>query len=498
MNDKIAKILVIGVGLILLLVIISSCVPSKSIPIIDAPNPIPLTADEVDEFGSVGRQDTDFASPISMDISMVSSDKWLTVTDRINKNFVRFNLNRLDEISENESEVLKGTFIDYETDGVPITISTDNEGNIYSVSQLVDEDNIQRIKLLKYGLDTDGQPDTNKTWDYLVYPVFYTDEQLYYEDKYYNTNFAHITKLEVVNPNNLFMTIHSSYTFHYKDVTRAVFPEANPYDRAERNLRQILNIDLSTGVPPESPLNIWTDTYQYFDYVYEEDDEGYIGVAANIGDPLNDSIINIYTIYDAPIDSENIFVFYIDNYCIKEERINDDGVPVQTRVGKGIMKIKSFNASTGNPVKEYSFIGNDSVTMEDENGDTYIPIPEIPLPPIDDINNEDNEYNFYYRGWLSDANSIALDPSGDNLFVLKFNQGYVMWFERDDVNDRYQFQKTIDIRVVLETLSNITSDDIEYYKLRKPMDLEYYEEGSNQYIMILDTDNSRLVRVKIN
>lgn len=498
MNNGIKRLLFIGIIGIFLLVTIISCVPAEAMPVIDTPNPISLTEESVDVFGSVGREDTDFANPIAMDISMISTEKWLTVGDRVNKNFIRFNLDRLDEISTNYSEVVKGVFIDYETDGVPVSISTDNEGNIYSVSQLVDEDDIQRIRLLKYQLDDSGNPDSEKVWEYLVYPVFDTDEQLLYEEENYNTNFAHITKVEVVNPDSLFMSQHSSYTFYYNDVTRAVFPEVNPYDRAERNLRQILSIDLSTDTVPVEPDDVWNDEYQYFDYIYEDDEMGYVGVDASVGDPLNDSIINIYTLYDAPLDSENIFVFYIDNYCIEEERINDDGIVVPTRVGKGIVKIKSYNASTGAVVKDYSFIGNDSVTMEDENGNTYIPIPEIELPPIAEINSDTNEYNFYFEGWLSDANSIALDFTGDNLFILKFNQGYVMWFERDSVNDRYQFQRTIDISVVLDTLSSVTSDDIDYYKLRRPMDLEYYEDGSDQYLLILDTDNSRLVRVKIN
>jgi len=482
---------VISVLYFILMILFIGCVIPENRPSENAPNPISLTSDDMDIYGQIGRDSNDFYRPISLDISKIGTYDWMVIVDRYNKNIIRFKLNDENEpLVENTNEHFYGVITDYEIDGVPQKVSSDSNGNTYIISQLVNDDNVLKVRLLKYELEgTTETPKKQATWNFNIYPDYDSDEKIKYDGpdedtdlEEYSTTFSHITKLALIensgNP-KAFVSANSSYTFTLSKVKRTVPPTGvfgsdgtTPIDTYQWNVRKLNNVDLASGNPPTSITDIWLSPFTYFGYI-----DG-TGVDAAIGAPLNDTIVDVYTMKNANLNSENIYILFIDNYVVEENRIDVDGVVKPMKVGKGIVKIKSYNASTGTETV-YTFIGNNSII----NPDTDEPyISEVELSSPSDVNN--SNYQFYLNGWLSDANAIALDSTGNNLFVLKYNQAYVMWFTKD--GDNFKFKASID--VTIDSIGEL---------MKRPMDIEFYDDGTDKFLFILDTDNARLIRIKI-
>lgn len=441
-----------AIVMLILLITMSTCnITPTDLPWETPPNPINLTADDIDFFGEFGSDETDLYEPIDMDISTVGAVDWLVVADKTNKNIMRTRLPNF--TTDGTTSGFIGTRVDYENEGVPYQISSDTSGDIYTVSTRTISD-ILEIRLIKYELDVNGKPNSTKTWEHTIYTDYDTTTKITYEDEEYQTYFSNITKMDIINADRISLSNHSTYSFTTSDSGTLTVPGDTTY-----NTRKVRNITIAD--PPAVDTDIWGIPYAEIDIESMNED-----------DQLNSTVLDVYTIHNAALNSENVYVLYIDNYVNIEKRINPEtGKEEDTKVGKGIMKIVSYNASTELLDTTYTFIGDGTH------------IDSVSLTPTDNVDIED--YQFYYKGWLSDAKAIALDGTGNNLFILKYVQGYVMCFEKNA--GTFEFKNSIDIRVALENEN-----------LSNPSDIEYYESGADNYIIILDKDNSRVVRVKIN
>ncbi len=505
MIKRVKKVFIILILTFIILLSLVGCIEPIKEPRSDAPNPLDLSEEDVEFFGEIGKDEVDFYYPVSMSIKTIGTDKIMVVVDRTNKNIVRINLG---QIEENTLNGFSGTIINYVDYGVPFSITIDDNDDYYVLSQRVDDSNIKRIKLQKFSSENE-KPNEEPDWEKDIYPEIDIYETITIDEKDYATEFSHITKLSSIGSDDLIISNNSSYYYTKNSITRMVKfgPDGENPDNDERmNYRKLRNISMTN--PDTEDENIWTwpednytvlndttiidynndnitnafdegDGYYHFSYIdqelFEEDVPSHEGIGYTDIDPvlevgpLNDTIIDVFALNDATLDSENIFVLYLENYSIEENRIDNDGKTKNMIVSRGIHKIKSFNASTGVEVNKYTFVGTNPY------------IDEVYLGSEDDVNNPD--YQFYYDGWLMDANSIALDSTGDMLFILKFNQGYVMRFQRD--GNYYKFVDSIDIRLVNE-------------KLKEPDDIEFYSDGGINYLIILDSKNSRFVRIALN
>lgn len=439
---------------------IISCIKPEEIKYKDPPAPIDLTENDVAVFGKEGRQETDFGNPYSIDISEISGEKWITICDDQIKNIIRV---KIDDLVKDTNDNFNGTIVDYTNDGVPKSITADSSGNIYTLTQMTDDNNVYKVRIAKYELDSDGKPSKKASWSYDVYPKYNMNNSVEVDEESYDTSLSHLSKIDLIG-NYIMLSNHSDYYYkpddYYIPVPETVDPKSSQWNT--RKIRKIIIAD----PPTTEDDSLWSEGFEF----YNIEDK-------TVGDRINPAILDVYTLYGSAQNSENTYVLYLDNYTVEVEKMVD-GEKQTVKEGKGIYKIRSFNAETNDAI-DYTFIG-DGTNLD-----------AINLDSANDVNKSD--YQFYRNpegtntGYFSDAVAIALDYTGDTLYVLKYELGYVMAFQKSGT--QFVFKESIVYNELINEEGNLQKQNSK--------DLEYYEDGTNKYLFIVDTLGSRLVRIKI-